>query len=183
MDIVTRKDALANGLKHYYTGKPCLRGHDCQRHTTAKSCVECCKHHDKERGSKRKDYFTQWRATNPDYFVDYYTENRDKARAYYEEHREYYIARAGVRRQQEAAATPAWLTSADRSGMNALYEEARRLTAETGTAYEVDHILPILGDFVCGLHVPSNLRVVTRRVNRKKRNKIDDSLLSTQLLG
>ena len=33
-----------------------------------------------------------------------------------------------------------------------------------------DHVVPLNGVGVCGLHVESNLRVVTRFVNRSKKN-------------
>jgi hypothetical protein len=39
--IVSRKDAIAAGLKHYYTGKPCKRGHAVERTVGSRRCVEC----------------------------------------------------------------------------------------------------------------------------------------------
>jgi hypothetical protein len=45
------------------------------------------------------------------------------------------------------------------------YVEARRLTRETGTEYEVDHIQALcLG----GQHIASNLQVITREANCEK---------------
>lgn len=41
MDIIARKDALAQGLTHYFTGKPCKRGHVGARYTKTANCVEC----------------------------------------------------------------------------------------------------------------------------------------------
>ena len=41
MDIISRKDALAQGLKHYFTGKPCNRGHCLPRFVSTKQCPEC----------------------------------------------------------------------------------------------------------------------------------------------
>lgn len=41
MKVVSRKEAKANGLKRYYTGNACLRGHKAERYTCNKTCVVC----------------------------------------------------------------------------------------------------------------------------------------------
>lgn len=68
-------------------------------------------------------------------------------------------------------ATPGWLTKEDWDYMNALYEEARRLTRETGVKHQVDHIIPINGRTVSGLHVPGNLQILTQAENVAKLNR------------
>lgn len=52
------------------------------------------------------------------------------------------------------------------------YEEARLKSIQTGVPHVVDHIIPVSGKTVCGLHVPWNLRVITRSENCKKSNKV-----------
>lgn len=47
---------------------------------------------------------------------------------------------------------------------------------DAGPGHELDHIIPIKGKLVCGLHVPSNVRVVTTRENQAKQNKYEQNL-------
>jgi hypothetical protein len=67
--------------------------------------------------------------------------------------------------------TPCWLTEADWKAMDEFYFEARRLTQETGVRHEVDHKIPLNGEFVSGLHVPGNLQVTTKSYNSAKMNR------------
>lgn len=69
-------------------------------------------------------------------------------------------------------ATPKWLTSEHENQILSLYKTASKLTKETGVKYEVDHIIPIKGKTVTGLHVPWNLQVITKIENIKKGNRI-----------
>lgn len=43
MKIITRTEAIESGLKRYYTGEPCKRGHNAERFTISYACVECNK--------------------------------------------------------------------------------------------------------------------------------------------
>lgn len=78
------------------------------------------------------------------------------------------IARQRLRQANLRRATPKWLTEQDWEQINGLYLEARRLTKETGIKHHVDHELPLRGRYVSGLHVPSNLRVITAEENLKR---------------
>jgi hypothetical protein len=41
MDIITRADARAQGLKRFFTGKPCMHGHVQPRYVVSGSCMHC----------------------------------------------------------------------------------------------------------------------------------------------
>lgn len=73
-----------------------------------------------------------------------------------------------TRRERIAIATPPWV---DHRAIDALREEAKRLTETTGIRHEVDHIYPICSDTICGLHVHTNLRVIMGRDNWLKGNR------------
>jgi 5-methylcytosine-specific restriction endonuclease McrA len=76
-----------------------------------------------------------------------------------------------ARRRKHRDATPLWLTRKQKSEIRQLYQIAITMTQTTGEQYVVDHIVPLRGEFVCGLHVPWNLRVITQDENLKKSNK------------
>lgn len=69
------------------------------------------------------------------------------------------------RRQREKRNTPPW---ADREAIRAMYREAKRLSKLTGEMYVVDHIVPLDGKLVCGLHWHLNMRVIHWKENAKK---------------
>lgn len=66
---------------------------------------------------------------------------------------------------------PKWLTPEHRQQIQQIYREARLKTEIGPKQYHVDHIVPLLGENVSGLHVPWNLQVLEATENSKKGNK------------
>lgn len=107
----------------------------------------------------------------------YYEANPDaklRVKAYqlrhYQNNKPMYVARGGLRRRLIKRATPPW---ANKEAILAFYVEAERKTAETGILHVVDHIVPLQGKRVSGLHVENNLQVITADANLRKANKFE----------
>lgn len=69
---------------------------------------------------------------------------------------------------RKSQAYPLW---ADDDLILMFYAEAQRLGKETGIEHHVDHIVPLDGKRVCGLHVHNNLQVITGSMNSIKSNR------------
>lgn len=81
--------------------------------------------------------------------------------------------RAAERRARQAAQlqrTPKW---ADMKAIRAIYRQSSKVTRETGIEHQVDHIIPLLGELVSGLHVAENLQVITKKANLEKGSKFE----------
>lgn len=69
---------------------------------------------------------------------------------------------------------PIWLTEDNLKQIKALYKLASSLTKSTGVPWHVDHIIPLQGKNVSGLHVPENLQVIEGVINISKNNRYID---------
>lgn len=82
------------------------------------------------------------------------------------------------RNAKKKKATPPWLTKEHLEEIKSIYSEAVRLTAETGVPHEVDHIVPLSGKTVSGLHVPWNLRAIPAQENNRRPRVWDHTQLA-----
>jgi len=82
MQIVSLEEAKRLGLKHYFTGKPCKRGHIQQRLTSCRKCVDCQAEYYEERKEEWSAKGAEYRRQNPEKKRqrdrDYHYKNRDR---------------------------------------------------------------------------------------------------------
>ena len=76
-------------------------------------------------------------------------------------------------RAAKLQATPKWLTKQHLKEIEQFYIDAEYLTLLTKENFVVDHIIPLQGKKVCGLHVPWNLQLLTQLENSKKGNRLE----------
>ena len=187
----TRAEAKATGAKYYFTGEPCKHGHIAPRKTKG-VCVDCMKLQWQRDNENRAEYFAEYNKSEAGQKAkqDYYERNKDavkaKAQARPTEEKHYhrkkhkaanpdlYRELVNVRRRRFRDATPKWLTAEDKMAIRMHYRLAIELSRRLGTPHAVDHIVPLQGENVCGLHVPWNMEVITQEKNLKKSNKLVD---------
>lgn len=137
-------------------------------------CIDCVKTALVHWRSKNPGAYKAWSEKNPrvEYRREWYAKNREgqptRYAAWAKANPDKKNALIAKRRAAQLNATPPW---ADLSAIQAFYTEAARLTKETGIRHEVDHIVPLQSDLVCGLHHEGNLQILTRTANARKRNK------------
>lgn len=83
------------------------------------------------------------------------------------------LASSSQRRAKKLRATPKW---ADKKAILSIYAEAKRIERETGIKMHVDHIVPLQGVNVTGLHTHTNLQIIPASENIKKSNKFQGAL-------
>lgn len=99
--------------------------------------------------------------------------NWDRVKKYKHKSGALQVHHVAMRHAAKLRATPSWSEADDIAN---LYELARTLSLATGFEHHVDHIVPLKGRTVCGLHVLANLRVITAEQNKRKSNRLIEEL-------
>ena len=94
-----------------------------------------------------------------------------RCKVYRENNKDVIAAQAALRRSKIKNATPPWVTKQHKQDMRAMYTLAKKYKTVFGQDYHVDHIVPLSGKNICGLHVPWNLQLLLASVNHRKSNK------------
>ena len=187
MKLVSYKEAVALGLPKYFTGKPCSRGHVSERRVSGRCCVICAskiaidwaknnkersneiiKNWNKNNREKEALRAKEWRKNNPETHKRMVRKWREKNKVYY---KSYMAIVANNRRLAKIKRTPPWLTEEDHWMIEQAYELAQIRKNLFGFNWHVDHIVPLQGKTVSGLHVPWNIQVIPAKENLSKSNK------------
>ena len=152
--IICSKPTLKNTRNHLITRYGVYR----------KYCSNACTktayrraHPDKDNQSKQK-----WLENNPEKRAQASDKYRKRNSAYYAQY-------ASLRTRYMKQAKPGWV---DEDKLIEFYILAKEL------GLEVDHIVPIKHEKVCGLHVPWNLQLLSRSENARKSNKFDEDVVA-----
>ena len=181
-----RAKAISEGESKYFTGRPCKHGHIAERRVDSGVCCVCeaerikkwaAENPEKVKKSQRKSYAKRAEKCRQ-YAAEYRANNQEKVREGYRKskskHRAYHTYLESQRQKRIKQATPSWLTKEDKLWMINIYKLSKQIKDEYGVVTAVDHIIPIKGKTVCGLNVPSNLRVVTQKYNSEKTNRMEE---------
>lgn len=164
------------------------------RKANAERIAKCKAEYYKDNAERIAEYRKANAEQKAAYNAEYYKDNAEQIAAY---NAEYYKANAEQIGKYKAEyrkanrsimnascakynatklqATPSWLTKAHLKQIRLVYQEAK-LLSDRGFVHHVDHIVPLQGKNVSGLHVPRNLRAIPASVNRSKFNATPDKL-------
>lgn len=124
----------------------------------------------------------EWREQNIErkriYRKAEYAKNSDMAKLASKLYRKNNLAKVNhwsrIRQCAKAQRVPNWVSTEDKWIISEVYDLAKLRTKCTGIQWHVDHIVPLRGKAVSGLHVPLNLQVIPEIVNKVKRNYFGD---------
>lgn len=201
MQIITRAEAKAQGLKRYFTGKPCKHGHISHKQTSNGECLECAglrpkapvdperkKENDRRYYQRHKEKLDK---TNRAYYEKnkdrlkevgklWVERNKEQVKAYKKQWMQENYPRLLEKFRQQRKEKP-WIHRAMTAKRRAAKRRAipkwvdkqkiKEIYANTPEGCAVDHIVPLISDFVCGLHVHDNLQYLTVMENACKSNK------------
>lgn len=168
-----RDEIKAYQKKYREENKDSVKEYHKNRYETKKESLKVARRayylRNKERIAKVQQ---KWYEDNKESYQEY-------KRKWLAENKDLTNCRAARRRASKRKATPDWLTDSDNRCIRAIYEMSSRLSECLGVKHHVDHIVPLKGKGVCGLHVPWNLRAIPAKWNFIKGNKDDELWIQT----
>lgn len=149
-----------------FDGKPCPRCGGVTRYHCNRSCVSCTYARNArwaaENQERHRENGRRWAENNRE-------KEHERYRRWQANNPAAVTAKVAKRRAAKLHRTPPW---ADLSAIRAIYAERERIEAATGIPHHVDHIIPLRGTHVSGLHIAANLRVIPAAENLAKGNRL-----------
>lgn len=172
--------------KMYFTGKPCKYGHIAQRYSCNSECVECRKQKNSSLETRQKQ--KQWAINNRDSIL---AKSKERYQKNIEKERERSRLKWKLNPNKVKATNAAWAKNnpdkvkalmKTRNAIRRLVvkqqcpkwadkEKIKEIYMNRPEGYHVDHIIPLRGKLVSGLHVSDNLQYLTIYENSSKNNK------------
>ena len=129
-------------------------------------CKACDKKHRDANKEKQAAYMVSYAKVNTKEF------NR-RSSEYRKRYPERQVIAVQRKKAIKAQRMPKWLNSVQLAEIDQFYKDSAYLTNYTKTPMNVDHIVPLRGKNVSGLHVPWNLQIIPANENFRKGNKFD----------
>lgn len=184
MEIISKQEAKDLGLKKFFTGLSCSKGHVAERYVVSRMCVECASAHNTAGGRKdlakqyrkdNKEKTQQYRKDNLDKRRDWLASNKDKTsvhkKTYRQKHSNVVLANNAKRRTSKQNRNAKWDTELTDLVSVEAFDLCGLRQKITGYAWHVDHVIPLNGKVVSGLHVWNNLAVIPAAQNLSKGNR------------
>ncbi len=192
MKKLSRTEAIKISSRHYFTGKSCKHGHVNVRYVSDFTCVDCrikqrnTEYHQKYMKQYHKDNKNSHNTQCKKRYQIHKERHLYVSKVWYETHKEQhkeYVKQYGKlwrknnpdktslsdtrRCKAIKQSAPLWY---ENDLVKQFYLKRDELNKKWGTNFQVDHIIPIVSDTVCGLHCWDNLQLLDKSLNSSKRH-------------
>jgi hypothetical protein len=134
----------------------------------ARSCKVCHRKRAKQYYEKNN---VQVNENNLARYYSNHEDNKIKCLQYYYNNKHTVFKNCAKRRCSKLLASPSWVDKKHEDRIGNIYKASINTSHRTGIQHHVDHIVPLQGKTVCGLHVWWNLRIIPAKINLSKGNR------------
>lgn len=197
LHIIPKDIAKSLGMKFFFTGIPCSKGGVGLRFVSTNRCrCSVCLNRHREQEREKIENGTRVRVLTPEQKEQKRIKNKERnhnpltklavrlrksknrekineqKRAYHKKYPHIARAKRSLRRAILKNRTPKWFSELDRFVVFEAAHLCELRKSATGFEWQVDHMFPLQGDYVSGLHCALNLQVIPSYLNTSKSNKM-----------